>query len=286
MKLKIRGDRKRNLTKLGIGCIVGLLLSFGVFLYAQEKTKAEFLATKPDMDAAKKSETNSAKAEALAKMKEQATQRINQSRGRQSRGGGSLDFGENEEFYKVIVDNNLFRPLGWTPPNNEPTYSVIGTAVAAEGGISQATLLEKRSNRYYFVTIGEKVGDMTVKDIQPKQVVLDKEGEAVTLRVGGVQFLATSRGNDRGGDRGRSGGSEGSAANSARDEANAKMQADKAKQEEMKSRAGGFNFNRAEMAEKMKNASPEERREIIREMRRRAGDRGDRGGRRGGRGRD
>ena len=27
---------------------------------------------------------------------------------------------ENSSFYQVIIDNSLFRPLGWKPPNKEP----------------------------------------------------------------------------------------------------------------------------------------------------------------------
>ena len=132
--------------------------------------------------------------EAIMKMKAQPAAQTDRSRGRQNR--GRIDFGENAAFYKVIIDNNLFRPLGWTPPNNEPAYSLIGTAVGVDGAVSQATLLEKRSNRYHFVTIGTELGDMTVKDIQAKQVILDNAGKPMTLKSGELQFLTTSRGRE------------------------------------------------------------------------------------------
>ena len=274
--MKIGNKRGSVIVKLGIGCLVCLLLGFGVLLYAQEKTKSEFIGTKPEMDAAKMKEMEAAKMQAMAKAKEQPEpQRNNRSWGHQNR-GGRVDFGENAAFYKTIVDHNLFRPLGWTPPNNEPSYSLEGTAVDPSGAISQATLLEKRSNRYHFVTIGTKVGDMTVTDIQAKQVTLDKAGETVKLKTSGFQPLTVKRegGGDRGGNRG-GGESERADNNESRNRGN---QSDAARRGEMeqKERAEQQRM-RQEMMEKMRRASTEERREMIEQFRRRAGGRRGRG---------
>lgn len=276
MKLRIANNRRSVIAKLGIGCVVCLLLGFGILLYAQDKTKVEFIATKPEISSVKKPEMDSAKTEAMMKMKEQATAQANRSRGRQNR--GEIDFGENAAFYKVIIDNNLFRPLGWTPPNNEPAYSLIGTAVGAEGAVSQATLLERRSNRYHFVTIGTKLGDMTVKDIQAKRVILDNAGKPITLKTGELQFLTTSRGpeGNRGG-QSSEGQSEKEGNNSAKNQA-AKMDAEKRRQMEMGEIATAWGMKPGELAEKLKAASPEERREIMQKMR---AERAERAGRRG-----
>jgi hypothetical protein len=286
MKLKIANNRKSIIMGLGIGCVVCLLLGFGILLHAQDKTKAEFIAAKPGMNAAnmkkmntaEMKEMNTAKVQAMAEEKEQAAARGNRSWGRQNR--ERVDFGENAAFYKVIIDNNLFRPLGWTPPNNEPAYSLIGTAIGADGAISQATLLEKRSNRYHFVTIGTKLGDMTVKDIQAKQVTLDKAGKPIALKAGELQFLTTSRGRDssRGG-QGSEGQSEKEGNNSAKNQADAKMDAEKRRQMEMQKQAAAFGIKPGELAEKLKDASQEERQEIMREIRRRSGNRRGRGNR-------
>ena len=277
MKVKVANNQRNIAAKLGIGCIVCLLFGFGVFLYAQGKMKVEFIATKPEINPGKKVEMDSAKTQAMAKMKEQAAARTDRSRRRQNR--GSIDFGENAAFYKVIIDNNLFRPLGWTPPNNEPAYSLIGTAVGVNGTVSQATLLEKRSNRYHFVTIGTKLGDVTIKDIQAKQVILDKAGKPMTLRAGELQFLTTSRGreNGRGGQSGE-GQSEKDGNNQAKNQDNAKMDAEKRRQLEMKNQAAAWGMKANELAEKIRNASPEERQEIMQKMR---AERAERGGRRG-----
>ena len=277
MKSTIVNNRRNITVKLGIGCVICLLFGFGVFLYAQDKMKVEFIATKPEINPVKKPKMDSAKTQAMAKMKEQAAARTDRSRGRQNR--RSIDFGENAAFYKVIIDNNLFRPLGWTPPNNEPAYSLIGTAVGVNGAVSQATLLEKRSNRYHFVTIGTKLGDVTIKDIQAKQVILDKAGKPMTLRAGELQFLTTSRGRENGRD-GQSGegqsGKEGSGQTG--NQSNANMDAEKRRQMEREKQAAIQQKMRQEMMEKLKDASEEERREIMQKMR---AERAERGGRRG-----
>ena len=277
MKLKIANNRKNIIVGLGIGCVVCLFLGFGILLYAQDKTKTGFIGTKPEMNSVKKVEMDSAKTQAIMKMKEQAPAQSNRFRERQNR--GRIDFGENAAFYKVIIDNNLFRPLGWTPPNNEPAYSLIGTAVGTDGAVSQATLLEKRSNRYHFVKIGTKLGDMTVKDIQAKQVTLDKSGKPVTLKTGELQFLTTSRGREgsRGG-QDSEGQSEKEGNNQAKNQANANMDAEKRRQIERQKQAAIQQKMRQEMMEKLKDASEEERREIMQKMR---SERAERGGRRG-----
>lgn len=265
-------------TALSISCVVCVFLVFALRIQAQDKTKAEFIATKPEMNSVKKPEVDSANMQATIEMKEQAAAQRNRFRERQQN-REKIDFGENAAFYRMIIDNNLFRPLGWTPPNNEPAYSLVGTAVNANGTISQATLLEKRSNRYHFVTVGTKLGDMTVKDIQTKQVTLDKAGETITLKAGAVQFLTTNRHRD--GERygqNRPGQSEKAGNTPGQNQADAKQIADeKRKQMEQQKQAAALRTNQ-EMVEKLKNASPEERREIMQKFRRQARNR--RGGNR------
>ena len=261
MKLGIADGRENIITMLGIGCVICLLLGFGILLHAQEKTETGVIGTKSEIDSAKMQE--------MVKMKEQAEVQRNRLRQRQNR--TTVDFGKNAAFYKVIIDNNLFRPLGWTPPNNEPAYSLVGTAVDAGGAIAQATLLEKRSNRYHFVTIGQKLGDVTVKDIQAKQVVLEKDGEPITLKTETLQFLATNRGRDDKTGGGNQGTSENN--NAGSNQANAKqrqMEAEKRRQMAMKEQIEMLGINQKELAEKLRASSPAERQAIMREVRRRA----------------
>ena len=271
--MKIANNWGNIITKLGIGGVVCLLLGAAVLLYAQDEKKSEFIDTKSEMDAAKMKEAAAARKQMMADAPGQSQRQRNRDWGRQSRGGG-VDFGENAAFYKTIIDHNLFRPLGWTPPNNEPSYSLEGTAVDPNGVISQATLLEKRSNRYHFVTIGTKVGDMTVKDIEAKKVTFDKAGEIVTLRTGEFQPLTVKRerGGNRGGDRGES-GSERADNNNERNRGD-QADAERREQAEQRERANAERNRRREMMERMRNASPEERRRMIERFR---GERGRRG---------
>ena len=267
------------IAKLGIGCVVCLFLGAAVLLYAQERTRPRFIGTNSERDSAQTSEMAAARMQRMDGAPGQPQR--NRAWGRQNR-GGDVDFGENAVFYKTIIDHNLFRPLGWTPPNNEPSYSLIGTkAVDTNGAISQATLLEKRSNRYHFVTIGTKLGDMTVKDIQAKQVTLDKAGETIKLKTGGFQPLTAGRerGGDRGGDRGEGGSERASNSNTGQNRAN---QANAGRREQMErgEQDAAQQARRREMMERFRNTSGAERREMIQQFRRR----GD-GGRRG-RGRD
>ena len=156
---------------VGIGCVVCLFLVFAIRAPdAQEKPAGDAIA----IQATKQKAAKQQRARARAHQRQ-------------------ADFGENEAFYRVIIDNNLFRPLGWRKPNEAPAYRLLGTVVDTDTAMAQAILQETRANRYYFVTIGEKVGNATVKDIQSKQVVLDEAGKTITLKAGSLQFLTQSR---------------------------------------------------------------------------------------------
>ncbi len=270
------------ITKLGVGCVICLFLGAVVLLYAQERTSPASIGTRSEMDDAQTRGMAAARMQRMNNAPGQEQPQRNNAWGRQNRGGG-VDFGENAAFYRTIIDNNLFRPLGWTPPNNEPSYSLEGTAVNQDGVISQATLLERRSNRYHFVTIGTELDGMTVKDIQAKQIILDKEGETVTLKTGEFRTLSTKRGNEggRGGGRGEGASETARNNNTGQNRAN-QANAEQRRQTERGGQDAAQQVRRREMMERMRNASPEERREMIQQFRRRGG--GD-GGRRS-RGRD
>ena len=61
---------------------------------------------------------------------------------------------------------------------------------------------------------------MTVKDIQAKQIILDKGGETVTFRTGELQLLTTKGGSNRGGGRGEGGSERAGNNNSGQNRAN------------------------------------------------------------------
>ena len=198
---------------------------------AQEKPAGDAIATQSEPRTAKQKTAMQQRARARAHQRQ-------------------ADFGENEAFYRVIIDNNLFRPLGWRKPNEAPSYRLLGTVVDTDTAIAQAILQETRANRYYFVTIGEKVGNATVKDIQSKQVVLDEAGKAITLKAGSLQFLTQSR--SRGGFETR-----------ANVDAKRRNEGETAAGNHKPNRQPGKSQLDPGKAMKFRNASPAERRKMI-----------------------
>ncbi len=279
--LKIGGSRQ--IFRIGFGCAICLFLIFALCIQAQERTKRDVIATKPNLgdeslkDIAEIEQETMAEKRNTIENKKAVSQRA---RLRTRRSGGGVDYGKHAAFYQVIIDNNLFRPLGWVPRKVEPEYSLIGTVIDESNAIAQAIILEKRSNRYSVLSVGESLGDVTVKDIQSKTVILDKAGKQMRLSGGGLQFLSASRysssrrdtrsekvGENRGDEKGdirMSSGNQGESMEKMRKELAAKFK--NASQEERK---------RMMMEFKEKQSKRRERVEIRRtEARRRRGDRG------------
>lgn len=242
---------------LGIGCIAGLLLVFGIHLQAQNAPKKEITEHKVN--------------KVNVKPASQMTQYRNRRQGSRENAKETKS-DDNADFYRTIVDNNIFRPLGWRPPNKEPEYSLIGTAIDPNGGRMEAFVVERRSNVFYVASVGDKVGDAIVKEIEPKKVTLDKNGDSITLRSGSLQFLKS------GGSRGGGGPSRGvvSKNESSKKESSSKS-SDKEKSYDKEAAAKAAAMEKArEMERRFRNASPEERQEMIREFRSRRGRRGSR----------
>lgn len=93
------------------------------------------------------------------------------------------------EFYQLIIDNDLFRPLGWRPPQKTPQYTLIGTTIASDGSNATAFILERLSNQFRTVKVGETLGNISVKEILPKKVTLQEEGKEIVIHCGRLQFL-------------------------------------------------------------------------------------------------
>ena len=90
---------------------------------------------------------------------------------------------QNSDFYRTIIDNNLFRPLGWTPPRPQEPYRLLGTIIPTDAKIpSRAIIQNTVGNQTHIVTIGDTLDpDTHVTDIQPKRVTLEKGGQQRTL---------------------------------------------------------------------------------------------------------
>lgn len=98
-------------------------------------------------------------------------------------------------FYRTIIDNNLFRPLGWTPPRSQELYRLTGTLIPREGDIHpKAFLLATATQMTHIVTIGDTIGEDTIViKIEPKQVTLETLGQQRTLRLSTILWLNDSR---------------------------------------------------------------------------------------------
>ena len=264
------------LSILGISCVAGLLFVFGVKLQAQDKTKEASFATN-EMDAqamqrAGRSRNRQQGANWGTQGRQQGSRSGEQER---SESSGSKD---KPDFYRVIVDNNIFRPLGWRPPNKEPEYTFVGTRVDSSGTVAEAYVLERRSNQFFMASIGDKIGDAVVTDIKQKEILLSKNGEVITLKAGNMQFL-------QGGGSRRGGSSRGDTNNRDENSDNRNASSSKSSDKDAAAKAKAAAEQNAkrqamergrDMRSRFENASPGERERMMREYRGRGRGRGDR----------
>lgn len=91
---------------------------------------------------------------------------------------------QDSDFYRTIIDNNLFRPLGWRPPRPREPYRLIGTIIPTDGITDARAILQTtRGNTIHTVRQGDTLDvDTTVIDIQSKQITLEKAGQQRTLK--------------------------------------------------------------------------------------------------------
>ena len=172
------------------------------------------------------------------------------------------------DFYRIIVENNLFRPLGWQRPNRDPEYALVATWIGTKGTVAKALVMERKSSQLYYVAKGEKVGSAIVENIAANQVSLKGSDDIVTLKAESMQFLSgSSRSRERSGEGGDAAASE-----------------ERPNDERREQRAGrrGANRERDALREWLRTASPEERRRKLEAIRRERGG----GGRRGARARN
>lgn len=95
------------------------------------------------------------------------------------------------DFYRTILDNNLFHPLGWRPARPREPYRLLGTLIPCDGKSQAQAILQKNpAGKTYTVTIGDRLdGDIIVIDIQTKQVTLEKAGQRRTLILNTTPWL-------------------------------------------------------------------------------------------------
>ena len=90
-----------------------------------------------------------------------------------------------EAFKRTIIDNNIFRPLGWTPPRPVEPYRLIGTLLPRDANrLAEAVIESIEGKAISIVSVGETLDTETkVVLIENKSVVLESDGVRRTLRL-------------------------------------------------------------------------------------------------------
>lgn len=104
------------------------------------------------------------------------------------------DIEVSESYYQTIIDNNLFRPLGWTPARPSEPYRLIGTILARDANTLPKAILESTAGASTrIVTTGDTLDALTeVVAIEAQQVTLSTNGQQRTLRLNTALWLNTS----------------------------------------------------------------------------------------------
>ena len=95
------------------------------------------------------------------------------------------------DFYRTILDNNLFHPLGWRPSRPREPYRLLGTLIPCDGKSKARAILQKNTaGKIYTVMIGDTLDtDTTLIAIQSKQVILEKRGQRRILALNTTPWL-------------------------------------------------------------------------------------------------
>ena len=169
------------------------------------------------------------------------------------------------EYYKPIISNNLFRPLGWTVPDRSPKYELIATIIGEN--YIKAYVRETRNGRDYFVGVGDSIGDTVVQEIVRGMVRLDEEdikGETFGFLNTTVTRRSTAR---KGNSTATSGGTSTKVTENEKEDTRVRQ---RTRRREGRMRGGG---QWQAQIEQFQNASPEERQKMIQEFRQRMGNR-------------
>ena len=178
--------------------IVALLSSIVLWRYCSLNCLAGVLDKVPDVSATTKdtigADKNSKLQVPLAVKKNLHRHSLTLSNLSNNRARHSVSEGFQEnEFYRTIIDNNLFRPLGWRHPRPKPIYRLSGTVIPTDGNKPRYAIIQTTTkNKTYIVTTGETLDtNITVTDIQPRMVILDKAGQQITLKLEISSWLNT-----------------------------------------------------------------------------------------------
>ena len=89
---------------------------------------------------------------------------------RETRKQDTLKNFQQSEFYRTIIDKNLFRPLDWTPSRQKESYRLLGTLIPTDKNAPPQAILQSTATRTtHIVRIYDTLDtNTTITDIQPK----------------------------------------------------------------------------------------------------------------------
>ena len=100
--------------------------------------------------------------------------------------------GEEElpEYYQVIIDNNLFLPLGWKAEvKSDIPFQLVGTVLTDALSYYQAVLKSVDTQQVYFVTLNEVQNGWHLVTVEPKRVILEKGDRRIALALNEQQLF-------------------------------------------------------------------------------------------------
>ena len=177
------------------------------------------------------------------------------------------------EYYKVITTNNLFRPLGWKPPNLTPKYELIGTWISVNKKTRIAYVRDTRTNQIQRMGIGDNLNGVVINNIKRNALEMNggKKYESPTMQF--LNFSTSRRSSKR-----SPTSSSGSKTNTNQTTKEEKEQTTTSRTTRRSGRTGGANWE--SQVQRFQNASPGDRQQMIEQFRSMRGNRGGNRGRR------
>ena len=181
---------------------------------------------------------------------------------------------DDYQYYKIISDNNLFRPLGWTKPDRTPKYELVGTIIGKD--FARAYVSEIGRNRIHIVEVGDSLPSLgDVLELGRNKILLENSVELKSSSVGFLNVTGSKRNSNRG--RGKSTSTKTSTDTTTTATENTTRQRNR-----VSGRSGGTGGGQQWQAQiqRFQNASPGEREQMIQQFRQTRGNRGQGSGRR------
>lgn len=158
-----------------------------------------------------------------------------------------VDLNPDPQFYKVITENNLFRPLGYRKEKPGPPFELIATVVNHGPTGSKALIRSNADRQVHYVSVGEEFAGAKVESIEPLKVKVFHHGTSQEFRASTGGFLG-------GGGHGR------------KPQERMRNRESTEKSEGMDTNFGRRDRNFEGMERKLRDLPPEARRKFMREM--------------------